>query len=207
MYRSTTQGAPVDKSAHFHHFRRELAVVPDGYESTASVRMIQQRFRIVRCYRKGFFNVDMTTCIKASRRQIEMALRRCRNVHNVWDCLPKHGGQVGKAAFDAKALRQLLSHSNLTVTSGNDPGIRDALDCLNVLVSDLATADNCYSQHHSSDLGNCSRKRAMASLIGMRGLQPKRVRSFSFEKRLPFQSAAQRLRLKTGGSCPPLLRE
>src|SRR6516164_8465567 len=49
---------------------------------------------------------------------------------------------------------------------------------------------------------NCSKNAFIASFMGTRGRQPSRLRNFWFEKRFPFHSAAQCLRLNLLGKGP-----
>ena len=145
-----TEKPLLDKPSHLEHLRRELVIVACGHQTPAALCQLDQRARLIERHREGLLDVDVASMLQAATGEGVVTLRRRGNVHD----LRRRGRQqlldLGKGTLDPKAFRQLLRHQQFAIADGDDAAPGDAVNGLNVLIGDLAAADDCDAEHEAS---------------------------------------------------------
>jgi hypothetical protein len=70
-----------------------------------------------------------------------------RDVHDIRRCRAQHFPHIVEGSEDTKSLRQLSGHQRLPIARRHDLTIGDPIDCLNVLIGDLAAAHYRHANH------------------------------------------------------------
>ena len=82
----SSQKSFLNEPAHFEHFEGELQIVARRNPEAAAVRQLNQFLSFIRGDRKWLLQVNMTTSLEALGGKREMALRRRRDVNDIWIC-------------------------------------------------------------------------------------------------------------------------
>ena len=89
----------------------------------------------------------MAPALEAALRDVEMALRRRRDVHDVRPGVVEQLADVAEVAPDREPLAQLPRHQRLAVADADDLAPVDPPDLRRVGVRDLAAADDRDLKH------------------------------------------------------------
>ena len=89
----------------------------------------------------------MTVVLQAESRNLEVTLRRRRDMHDVRPGLAHKFSQIGKVPIDRESFAELLGHERLPVTDPHDLATADPQDLRGVGVSDFSTSDDGDPKH------------------------------------------------------------
>src|SRR5208283_473847 len=121
--------------------------MPHGYLKPPFVRECNQplRLSLVKC--EWLFHIDVAPGFQAKLGDLEMALRRRRDMNNIWPSSTEEFCHVAKRPLDREPLVELARHQRLTVTHPNDLAPLDPLNLRSVRVGDFAASHDGDFKH------------------------------------------------------------
>src|SRR5271165_4732857 len=149
MDRAATQEPALNEGPHAARRMPELIVVPGCYLEPFFTGDCNQRSGIVLAEREWFLHIDVAAPIQAKPGDIEMAIRRSRDMHNVGLGVAKEFPQVAEMLFDGEPLVELLRHQRLPVTDADNLASLDPLNLRRMIVGDLAAAHDGDLKHRA----------------------------------------------------------
>ena len=131
----------------------ELVVVSDRQLQAFRLREGDQRVRLPGVDGERLFHVDVGSSLQAEPRELEVALRRRRDVNHVRLLVGQHILGIAEVTPDREPLIQLPSHEGLRIADGHDLASLDPLNLGCMGVGDLSAADEGDLKHrgHSGD--------------------------------------------------------
>src|SRR5438093_10330045 len=96
VYREPTQVAALDEGSHASRHVAELVVMPDRELEPPLIGECDKSFGLLRVERDRLLHIDMAPALEAQPSDLEMALRRRRNVNDVGPGVTQKFGQVAE---------------------------------------------------------------------------------------------------------------
>jgi hypothetical protein len=96
---------------------------------------------------EGLLDIHVTVVLQAKSGNIEVTLRRRRDMDNVRPGFGHKFSQIAKVPFDRESFVELLGHERLPVTDPYDLTIADPQDLGRVRVSDFSAPNDGYLKH------------------------------------------------------------
>ena len=124
-----------------------MEVVPRRDLEPACLGAADQPHGLVGIDGERLLDVDMAPGFQTLCRERKVAPRRCRDVNDIRPGRREERAEVRRAMLDPVALRELSGHERFPVTDADNGCVRDPGNGLDVLIGDLAAADDGDSQH------------------------------------------------------------
>src|SRR6266436_2351860 len=142
VYGCTAQEATLDKGSHAPSYRAELIVMPHCDLAPPLIGECDQLsgLGLINC--EWLLDIDVASTFETNSRNVKMAIRRSRDMNNIWLSITQKLHQVAKIAFDRESFVQLSRHQRLPVIDANDFASADPLDLRRVRVCNSAASDD-----------------------------------------------------------------
>jgi hypothetical protein len=85
--------------------------------------------------------------------QRKVALRRRSDVDDLWFRDAQHLANIRESLRNTEALAELRGHEQFPIAHRNNPAAGDPLNGLNMLIGNLAAADDGYAEHEAWPIG------------------------------------------------------
>src|SRR5580704_15319263 len=125
----------------------ELVVVAYGQLEPLFLGQVHELLGLVQIEGKWLLDIYVTALLQAKSGDIEVTLRRRRDMDNVRSGLAHKFSQVVKVPFDRESFVELPSHERFPVTDPHDLTIADPHDLRGMSVSDFPASDDSDLKH------------------------------------------------------------
>ena len=145
--RLAAQIAALDQFPHADHGMRELGIMPGDDLEPLVVSEPYQFLCLGRIQREWLLHIDVAAGLQAHLSQLEVALRRRRDVDDIGLDRIEHLPSVPEISLDMETIGHLLGHQRLGVAYADDPCFGDPLDLEGMLIRHLPATDYADLDH------------------------------------------------------------
>ena len=147
MHRGATEITRLDQTPHTQGGVAELMIVSRCELESFFGGEIDQSSGFFFIQSEWFLHINMASLFQTEPGNVEMALRRRRDVNYVRTRFLQHFVQIAKILLDWKPLRELARHQRLPIAHTYNLAVRDSPDLRGMRIGNLAAADDANFKH------------------------------------------------------------